>query len=156
MNTTLHKIATSVMALAVTLLLGTGCASPQGGGLGRMPPGDYVGISGTQPKLPAVLSRGEQLKVTVRYRIESAAEAMILTRPYLKGRQAQGYVAHSAVLKSNGTGEAETWFSFRGKAEVDEIRVSLIDTAQSRMLNNFSQEVSAQWQGKEEEVKGDR
>jgi hypothetical protein len=145
MNTTLHKIATAVMALAVTLLLGTGCASMQGGGLGRMPPGDYLGITGTDPALPAVLPHGEKLNVTVRYRIESTDEARIIMRPYYKGRQARGYIAHAAAVRTNGTGEVETWFRFRGDADVDGIRVSLIDTGQPQVLKSLSEPVDVKW-----------
>lgn len=109
------------------------------------PAGDSMAVVRIDPALPAALSHDEKVTVFVRYHLVSEETAILLVRPYTRGRQSSGYVAHMPVVCKNGPGKADGWFSFRSDAEVDEIRVTMVDNAKKRLLVSVTNRVQATW-----------
>lgn len=112
--------------------------------------GARLEIKSIRPASPAKLAAGEKLTIVVEYRNPGARSVHIWARPYTKGNPTSGYRAHPSPSYKNVSGKAEGWFFFDRPTVVDEIRVQMVEMANSadeRIVASITLPIEAVWEG---------
>jgi thiol-disulfide isomerase/thioredoxin len=107
-------------------------------------------IKSMTPNPPAELKAGDRLTVTVDYRNPEARSVQIWVRPYTRGKTTPGYGAHGSYTHKDTAGRIEGWFQFSQPAEVDEVRVEMVERAngpERKVLASISRPITATWTG---------
>jgi hypothetical protein len=88
------------------------------------------------PDSPAELSYGERVNITFSY-TKLDGDVHIWARPFNDGSIASGYSAHPSPLYTINTGNVVGFFYFVGDADVDQIRVQIVDLTNVVLFEQF-------------------
>jgi len=93
---------------------------------------EYLGGITFDKATPSFLPHGEQVVVTIDYKIDEPAGGRVFARPYTDGAPSPGYAASGAALLPQGTGTTTQSFTITaGEVVVDEVRIYLVSADQS-------------------------
>lgn len=130
---------TGYSALCAVLLLAT-VSSP------APAPSVSLQVLDTEPARQANLHDNEAFFLRIAYRSDRPIQ--VFARPYYAGEQAAnavGPTTHPAQVLPAGSGETLGWFSYRGYANVDEVRIRAISADTSEQLLSISVPVQLYW-----------
>lgn len=110
------------------------------------PTENTLNILGLDPASPARLQPGERLHVEVAYAlVPTTNRVVILVQPFTAGKRAISYIANPLYRCEDVRGRTRAWISFRKDAQVDEVRVNLLDRQAGSFLVTITNKVEAVW-----------
>ncbi len=110
-----------------------------------------VHIDSLSAATPAHLSLGEELTVKVRYEAAEPGKVQILARPWKGGKPVADFSAEESPFQKAAKGEAACSFSFKNPAEIDEVRVELVQRRSRKITATTSLAAKVVWGDVEEE-----
>jgi len=95
---------------------------------------DYLGGITFDKVTPSYLPHGEQVTVSIDYKVDAPDGALIFARPFTSGSPTPGYGASGGDLVPTGSGTVEQNFSiYSGETLIDHVRVYMVSPDQSEL-----------------------
>ena len=110
-----------------------------------IPPMDFLVLISSTPKAPAKLKVGNAFKLRVGYGLASVEKASVAARGLFGGKTVTGAKNHATIKVYQGSGVADAWFSFDKPAKIDQVRLTLTDSATRKQILVVTNDLKAVW-----------
>jgi hypothetical protein len=133
------------MKTTLTLLLGIGLVFSQVSSSQTADTKPALKVSEMSPKTPAELALRQKVVVKVDFNNPGPDSVQIFVRPFTQGSKSNGYTAHASRAYPAGEGKVEGFFLFETAAQVDEVRVTMVDLKTNKEISVLKVPVDFKW-----------
>ena len=107
----------------------------------------YIEVVGDDPKAPTTFKAGERAHFKIRYHSATAQKVRIWVQPLTHGRYTPGGFYAPSAIEPQGPGEVDRFVGANDPAQVDEIRIAMVDADSNVKLAEATHRVNLKWEG---------